>query len=60
MVVHLYDASGKLVGDYSNKVMRNGNNASLNVNNYNLAGGLYLVKVKTSEQEKTIKLIIKK
>jgi len=25
-----------------------------------LAGGVYLVKVKTSKQEKTIKLIIKK
>ncbi|MEC5158035.1 hypothetical protein RCH13_001952 [Chryseobacterium sp. MP_3.2] len=52
--------SGKLIGDYSNKVARNGNKATLNVNNYNLSGGLYLVKVKTSTTEKTIKLIIKK
>ena len=41
-------------------VMRSGNNATLNVNNPNLANGMYMVKVKTSEQEKTIKLIIKK
>ena len=60
VIVQLYDSSGKLIGDFSNKVMRSGNNASLNVNNPNLASGLYLVKVKTSQQEKTIKLMIKK
>ena len=60
VLVQLYDMAGKLVGDYSSKVVRNGKNASLNVSNYSLAGGLYLVKVKTSQQEKTIKLIIKK
>ena len=60
VIVQLYDATGKLIGDFSNKVMRSGNNATLNVNNPNLANGMYMVKVKTSEQEKTIKLIIRK
>ena len=60
VLVQVYDMTGKLVGDYSSKVVRNGSNASLNVSENRLAGGLYLVKVKTSKQEKTIKLIIKK
>ncbi|WP_226065731.1 T9SS type A sorting domain-containing protein [Kaistella polysaccharea] len=60
VLVQVYDLTGKLIGDYSSKVTRNGNKASLNVSNGNLVGGLYLVKVKTSTTEKTIKLIIKK
>ena len=60
VLVQVYDMTGKLVGDYSSKVVRNGSNASLNVSENRLAGGVYLVKVKTSKQEKTIKLIIKK
>ena len=60
ILVQIYNAQGTLVADYSSKVVRNNNKASLHVNNFNLAAGLYLVKVKTSTQEKTIKLIIRK
>ncbi|MBV2223688.1 MAG: T9SS type A sorting domain-containing protein, partial [Cloacibacterium sp.] len=60
ILVQIYNAQGTLVADYSSKVVRNNNKASLHVNNSNLAAGLYLVKVKTSTQEKTIKLIIRK
>ena len=60
VLVQIYNAQGTLVADYSSKVVRNNNKASLHVNNSNLAAGLYLVKVKTSTQEKTIKLIIRK
>ncbi|QOW11665.1 T9SS type A sorting domain-containing protein [Kaistella flava (ex Peng et al. 2021)] len=60
VLVQLFDMSGKLIGDYSNKVIRSGNKANLNVKNYNLVGGSYVVKVKTSTSEKTFKLLIKK
>ncbi|SFJ03904.1 Por secretion system C-terminal sorting domain-containing protein [Kaistella treverensis] len=60
VVVQVFDFGGKMMADYSNKVVRNGNKASVSASNYMLPGGVYIVKVKTSTMEKTLKLIIKK
>lgn len=60
VLINIYDAQGKLVGDYSNRISKSGKQGSLNISNSNLSNGLYLVKVKTSTTEKTFKLIIRK
>lgn len=58
--VQIYDLAGKMMGDYSSSVVRNGQKAQVNISDYKLAGGVYIVKVKTSTTQKTLKLIIKK
>ncbi len=58
--VQLYDMSGKMVADLSKSGNRVGNQISVAYSNYNLADGLYIVRVKTSKEEKSFKLIVRK
>ena len=58
--VQLYDISGKMVADLSKSASRSGNQVSVAYSNYNLTDGLYIVRVKTSKEEKTFKLIVRK
>lgn len=58
--VMLYDMSGKLVGDISKNLQKNGSTMMLNYSNYKLTDGVYMVLVKTKTMQKTFKLLIKK
>ena len=55
----LFDASGKMVADFSKIAQRSGRSVSIEYQNYNLPQGMYIIKVKTSNFEKSFKIIKK-
>ena len=58
--IQLFNYSGKMVADLSKSARWLGKTVSIQYNNSNLLDGVYLVKVKTPDIEKVIRLIIKR
>lgn len=58
--VQVFNMTGKMVADISKNISRNGSEVLINYNNQYLADGIYIVRVKTSSIEKSMKLMIKK
>ena len=55
----MFNQSGKLIADLSKNAKRSGDSVIIEYQNFGLPQGLYLIRVKTSNTEKTFKVIKK-
>jgi len=60
LTILLYDATGRVVANLDKNISRTGNSVIVNYQNYNLAEGLYILRVKSPTYENTFKIMVKK